>query len=236
MVFVFGKKPKLEGRVSILIPTMFDSRYTIELCLKSIRKNTDYSHYQTIVCDAGVDEITRDYLLDLVHKNEIELIKATDWQRPKDDLVRAVDTEYYVLMHDDTQILKRGWLTRRLNLMNRSEKNAIVGTIVKNYNNTKRFFPLGLLVKTSVSRKLNLKWGKQPDRGFDTGALAYVRFFSQNEFKFVLYKMSKDIRHFSDMTWPKYHTVESYPGLNEKLKEREKKIRFICEILEKEAY
>jgi len=37
-MFDFFKEPKINGRVSILIPTMFDSRYIIELCLKSIWK------------------------------------------------------------------------------------------------------------------------------------------------------------------------------------------------------
>lgn len=233
---LFWKSTKITGKVSILIPTMFDSRYTIELCLKSIEKYTDYPEYEIIVCDAGVDNVTQAYLLDLVSANKIKLIKATDWKRPKDDLVRSVTTEYYCLMHDDIQIKKNGWLTRRLLLMNNNRNNAIVGTIAENYNNTKRFFPLGLLVKTEVSRELGLVWGKEPEKGYDTGSLAYIKFFSQNTYHFVSYKISRDIRHFSEMTWPKYHTSESFPGIDKKLAEREMKIKIIQNILEKEKY
>jgi len=225
-----------KAAVSILIPTMFDSRYIVELCIKSIKKNTHYPDYQIIICDAGVDEATRDYLLQLAEAKEIKLIKATDWQRPKDDLVKAVDTEYYIIMHDDTQVLRRNWLTKRLFLMSKNEGNAIVGSIVENYKKTKRFFPLGLLVKNEASIKLGLKWGKQPEKGFDTGSLAYITFFSQDKFKFVPYKPSKDIRHFSEMTWPKYHTAQTYPGVDKKMKEREKKIKMIRRILDSNKY
>ena len=233
---IFKRRKSLQGNVSILIPTMFDSRYIIELCVKSIQKNTDYPHYQIIICDSGADEVTKQYLRALEEKQEIRLIQATDWQRPKDDLVKAVDSEYYILMHDDIQILKKDWLTRRLTIMQNNLQNAIVGTIVRNYNNTKRFFPLGLLVKTEISRKLNLVWGKQPDKGFDTGALAYHKFFSQTEYTFIPYKVSRDIKHFSDMTWPKYNTKETCAELDIKLKERDNKIKHIQQILKNNVY
>lgn len=235
-MWFLNKNNKIKGDISILIPTRFDSRYIIELCLKSINKNTDYSSYQIIVCDSDVDEETRNYLSDLASKGEIKLIKATDPKRPKDDLANAVNTEYYILMHDDIKITKRDWLSKRLVLMNRDKNNAIVGSVVQNYHNQKRFFPLGLLVKTEVSRELNLIWGKQ--EGFDTGGIAYQVFFSQKKYKFVPYKTTRDIYHFSDMTWPmrKYYGQEFYPNLQEKIKERDKKIELIHKMLERDTY
>lgn len=223
-------------KVSILIPTMFDSRFIIELCVGSIRTRTDYPDYQLIVCDSGADEPTRAYLQELSRNGIIRLIATTDWQRPKDDLVAAVDTDYYVLMHDDIQITRSDWLARRMNLMNRHPRNAIVGTVVKNYRRTARFFPLGLLVKTAASRALGLVWGKQPDKGYDTGALAYQKFCAQDEYRYVPYKTSRDIRHFSEMTWPKYHTPQDYPGLDKKLQERQQKMEYIRKVIEKEKY
>ncbi len=233
---IIGRNPDISGRVSILIPTMFDSRWVVELCLRSIWKYTQYPNYEIIVCDAGVDADTKSYLEDLAVQGKIGLIKATDWQRPKDDLVKSVRTEYYCIMHDDIQILRYGWLTRRLQLMAKHMMNAVVGTVVMNYKKTKRFFPLGLLVKTAVSRELDLKWGKQPDLGFDTGALAYNTFFAQKKYRFVPYRVSRDIRHFAEMTWPKYHTADDYPGLDKKLQERQKKIGVIRTILNENKY
>lgn len=233
----FNNKQKPLGEVSILIPTMNDSRYIIELCLKSIQKNTNYKDYKIIVCDAGVDQETYNYLHNLAANGEINLIRATDNQRPKDDLAKAVNTDYYVIMHDDIQIRKKDWLTRRMQLMVRSKNNAIVGTIVHNFGRkANRFFPLGLLVKTDIARKLDLKWGKQD--GFDTGTLAYNKFFSQNEYKFVNYNVARDIYHFMSMGWPKRKLGEKgmYPELEMILNDRNKKIIRIRKILETNSY
>lgn len=231
-----GRSYMPAGKVSILIPTMFDSRYIIELCIKSIKKNTDYSDYKIIVCDNGADSETRQYLQRLTTEGEIQLIETTDWKRPKDDLVKAVDTEYYVIMHDDIRILRKDWLRKRMALMAKNPSNAIVGTVLKNYSKTKRFFPLGILVKAEVSRKLDLKWGKYPEKGFDTGAIAYNKFFSQDKFKFVPYKTTRDIYHFACMTWPKYNTEENCPGVTKKVKERDEKIKLIRDILNKGTF
>ncbi len=230
----FSKKPRPTGKVSLLIGTIFDSRYMIELCIRSIIKYTEYPDYQIIVADAGVDPPTFDYLSQLETAGTIRIIKPTDSERPKDDLVRAVDTEYYMLMHDDISITHYKWLENRLALINRDPDNAIVGTVVKNswkYQGN-RFFPLGLLVRTEASRQMNLVWGRQrPD--YDTGALAYKTFSEQNKYKFVNYKISKDIYHFSEMTWPMRHTNKTYSKLDEKMRDRERKIQEIRDMLDR---
>ena len=225
----------MSGGVSILIPTMFDSRYIMELCVKSIKRYTSYPDYKIIVADAGVDGETYEYLSQL---EDIMLIKATDWMRPKDDLANAVDTEYYVIMHDDVRVVKDKWIENRLKLMNKNEKNAIVGTVTKNYGGDKRFFPLGLMVKTSVSLELGLKWGKQPDEGHDTGSLAYRFFSAQKKYKFVSYKFNKDIYHYSQMTWPKYKNESNYDKekLSKLMKERDEKLKEIRHLLDTDSY
>jgi hypothetical protein len=221
--------------VSILIPTMFDSRYVIEIAIKSIKRYTSYSDYKIIVADAGVDEETHAYLSGL---NDITFIKATDWMRPKDDLADAVDTDYYITMHDDVRVFKDKWIENRLKLMNKDDRNAIVGTVTKNYGKDKRFFPLGLMVKTSAARELGLKWGKQPDEGHDTGSLAYKTFSAQKKYKFVTYKFTKDIHHYAQMTWPKYKNESNYDKekLARLMKERDEKMREIRHLLDTDSY
>ena len=51
----------MNKEVSILVPTRFDSRYMIELCLETVKKYTKYPH-RIIVGDAGVNEETRNFL------------------------------------------------------------------------------------------------------------------------------------------------------------------------------
>jgi hypothetical protein len=221
----------VDGRVTILIPSLFDSRLILELCIRSIQKNTDYPDYNIIVCDAGVDEEARTFLESEVEKGSIRLIKATDWERPKDDLAAAADGKYYVILHDDVYIKDKSWLRRRMHLMLSHPQNAVVGSTVPNYKtNGERFFPMGLLVKTVVARELNLKWGKQVQEGFDTGAIAWRQFNTQSTYKFAFYKTSRDIHHFGEMTWPKYKKADS-PGIQDLLDRRDQKLNQIREML-----
>ena len=229
---------KRMGKVSILIPTRYDSRYIIELALKSIKRNTHYPDYEIIVCDCGVNEDTKTFLEDWARSEKIKIITAANPVSPDDDLVNAVSSDCFVLMHDDIQILRRGWLTRRMRIMAKDKNNAIIGVVVNNYSKGKRFFTLGLLVKTDVSRKLGLKWSKQNDNGLDTGGFAYQKFFAQSEFKFVAYKPSRDIRHFAKMSWPirKVNDGQNSEAIQNVLKKREEKLESIRAVLEKGIY
>ncbi|PIY84068.1 MAG: hypothetical protein COY78_00025 [Candidatus Omnitrophica bacterium CG_4_10_14_0_8_um_filter_44_12] len=121
--------------------------------------------------------------------------------------------------------------------MSKDPKNAIVGTVVKNFGNNKikRFFPLGLLVKTEISEKLGLHWGKLSDRGLDTGGPAYQQFFAQKEYKFVPYKISRDIYHLGSMTWVTCKD-KNFPDIDRLKEEREQKIQLIKTWLEQNKY
>ena len=230
-------KRDVDGAVSVLIPTMFDSRLIVELCVRSIQKRTDYPEVKIIVCDAGADEEAKAFLHELESEGSIRLIQATDWERPKDDLAAAVDTPYYVVMHDDCYVTDSRWLRRRMRLMLGDPRNAVVGTTLPNcyQPSLTRFFPLGLLVKTDAAREMGLKWGKQVKEGFDTGALAYQKFLQQTKYRFVYYKTSRDTHHFSQMTWPKYQDA-TRPEIGKLLAERDAKIAKIKRMLETGAY
>jgi len=230
------RRSRLYPEVSILIPTMFDSKDIIELCVKSIQKNTADVPYRIIICDAGADETARKYLEQLASSGQIELIQATDWQRPKDDLAAAARTPYYLIIHDDTYIKHRDWLRRRMDLMLSDERNAVVGITVPNYGDKGiRFFPLGMLVKRAAAEELDIKWGKQVEQGYDTGAIAYKQFMGQTKYRFVKYKPSRDIHHFSQMTWPVYKR-EMTPEIVKLLAERDEKLKKIRHMLEYDEY
>ena len=196
----------MKKKVSILIPTRFDSRYTIELAIRSIQKYTDYP-YKIIIGDAGVDNETQEYLST---QQEITVVKCPDSQRPKQFLAEIVDTPYFIFLHDDTQILKQDWLIKRIKIMESNPYIGIVGPRGYNYVNgwkrlislsplKKRFFPLGLLVRKETQDALGLFWGKI--EGFDTGAIAYLQFLRQKKWKFINFEFKKDIKHWWSMTW-----------------------------------
>ena len=230
--------------VTILIPTRFDSRYMIELCLETIKKYTEYPH-KVIVGDAGVDAETRDFL---ETREDIRLVKTDNPSWPKDSMIKFVDTPYFLILHDDTQIFKEGWLKRRIALMEKNTRNAIVGPVVANFvygwkryflykKTLRRFWPLAMLVKTDVQRELNLHWGVIDK--FDTGGKAYQQFVSQKKYKFVKCKFHREINHFSGMTWPvkkKVNKEKTSFNIDDTVNLRDKKLESIKQCLLEKNY
>jgi hypothetical protein len=230
--------------ITILIPTRFDSRYMIELCLETIKKYTEYPH-KVLVGDAGVNAETRDFL---EARKDIKLVKTDNPNLPKDSMIKFVDTPYFLFLHDDTQIFKKGWLKRRVTLVERSPRNAIVGPVVANFvygwkrrflykRTLRRFWPLAMLVKTDVQRELNLHWGII--NKFDTGGKAYQQFISQKKYKFVKCKFHREINHFGAMTWPVKKKTQNEKvsfNINTAVDMRDKKLVLIKQILVEKAY
>lgn len=230
--------------VTILIPTRFNTRYMIELCLNTIRKYTYYPH-KVVVGDAGADPETRTFL---ENRRDVLLVNPPNINHPKDFLVKQVDTPYFLFLHDDIQILKNGWLEKRVALMESHSANAIVGTVVSNYiygwrehflyrSAMRRFWPLALLVRTDVQHELNLSWGATGN--FDTGGMAYQQFCHQKRYRFVSCKFHKEIRHFSGMTWPVRKMVQNEPAgvdLNAAVSTRDAKMDHIRALLESGRY
>lgn len=234
--------------VTILIPTRFDSRYMLELCLESIRKYTSLP-YQIVIGDAGTSDETKDYLR---QQKDIKVINCPDPLRPKDFLAQHVSTPYFLFLHDDAQILKEGWLENRVKLIEQNKSNGIAGVISSNYVYGyrqyltlscvhKRFFPFGLLVKKEMQDDLKLNWGKL--EGFDTGAIAYLQFHRQKKWRFVKYKFKSDIYHWGGMTWilRKKRNVDS--GIEKSLLDvdhlidnRNKKIEIIKNLIQNKEY
>jgi glycosyltransferase involved in cell wall biosynthesis len=234
----------MKEAVTILIPTRFNSRWIIDLCLKSIRKYTDYP-YKIIVGDTGVDEETENFLKS---QGDIEVVKCPDPIRPKDYLARIVKTPYFMFLHDDVQILKHGWLNRRVKLMESKPRVGIVGVIGNNYQYgwkrffnfsrlNKRFFPLVMLLRKEVQDELDLFWGIV--KGFDTGGIAYLQFSKQKKWHFLACKFNAEVKHWGQMAWPlKNRTVQEQASLNINtlLEERKAKIELIQNLIKEEKY
>ncbi len=203
----------MNEKVTLLIPTRFDNRYVIQLCLETIRKYTTIP-YRIIVGDAGVDEEAKKYL---DAQPDIVVVKCPDPLRPKDYLARKVQTQYFLILHDDIQVLRDGWLSRRLEIMENNPDIGVLGILSHNYvyvprwkrlfaKNSclhNRFFPVVLTVRKEVQDELDLTWGKVGDRAgaFDTGAIAYLQFLRQKKWKFQHFDLWPDVRHWYCKTW-----------------------------------
>ncbi len=251
----------MKKAVTILIPTRFDSRYMLELCLETVKKYTEYPH-NIIVGDAGVSEETLSFLKS---RTDITVIKPKNPSLPKDSMIKYVDTPYFLFLHDDVQILKKGWLEKRVALMENNLRNAAVGPVVANFiygwktrflykNSMRRFWPLAFLVRTDVQREFGLRWGVIRKDGseavdyqrywddvaqFDTGGMAYQQFMSQKKYKFVPCKFHKEIRHFGGMTWPikkKIQNEKTGFDIDKTVDNRNAKMEMIKHILKIKSY
>lgn len=233
----------LTAEVTVLIPTRFDNRYILELCLKTISKYTTIP-YNIIVGDAGVEGEAVNFL---DSQRDIEVVKCPDQFQPKPYLVKQSRTPYFLILHDDVQILKSGWLKKRLRIMKDNPQVGILGVIVLNQTAwwkryfilspvKKRFLPLAMMVNKQAQDELELSWSKF--KGLDGGTLAYLQFIKQNKWKFKKYKFNKDLYHWGEMTWILRGERISMEAdrMNAYLNERHRKIEKIKEILNSGNY
>ncbi len=226
-------------QITILIPTRFDSKPIIELCLATIKKYTLIPH-KIIVGDTGVDQNTKDFLL---NQNNISVVECPDPIRPKDFLARQVTTPFFIFLHDDIQILKENWLHKRLLIMQNNRHIGAMGVLSTNYTYgwqrfftlsslQKRFFPLGLMIKKETQDELDLFWGKI--KGFDTGGIAYQQFVKQKKWRLKRYPFHHDIRHWGGLTWVIRKKIQNETeGLNldNFIESRDQKMNLIKKIL-----
>ena len=234
----------MKKTVSLLIPSRFDNRWNLELCLKSIRKYTKYP-YKIIIGDAGIEGEAKDFLS---RQKDIRIVKCPDPIRPKNYLARVINTSYFLFLHDDVQILRHGWLERRVKIMEQNPKIGIVGVLGNNYMKGlrkllnfspiyRRLFPLVMLVRKEMQDELDLFWGIV--KGFDTGGVAYLQFIKQKKWRLKRYKFNADVTHWGQMTWTmKKRTPQEKKLLDfDKLaKERNQKVNLIKTIIEQDKF
>lgn len=233
----------MSARITLLVPTRFDNRHLMELCLETIRKYTTIPH-RVIVGDAGADEETLSFL---ASRPDVSVVPCPDPLRPKDTLVREVTTPYFMILHDDTQILRTGWLSRRLRAMDDDPEIGVLGALNCNYTPAPwwrrlstasclhtRFYPVALTVRKAAQDELGFYWGKLGAGSFDTGAIAYLQLLRQKKWKFRWYHIHADVKHWNCKTWAirKQQLQQgSRAYLQRQLIARQQKVAAIKEIL-----
>jgi cellulose synthase/poly-beta-1,6-N-acetylglucosamine synthase-like glycosyltransferase len=104
------------------------------LCLRSIRKFTNYP-YEMIVVDNGSNDDSVEYLRSLKWIRLIERPRQSDQPQGSFDHASALDlgladcnTEFFVAMHSDTFVKKLGWLAELISFFADNPKIACVGS------------------------------------------------------------------------------------------------------------
>jgi cellulose synthase/poly-beta-1,6-N-acetylglucosamine synthase-like glycosyltransferase len=127
------------------------------LCLRSIRKFTNYP-YEVIVVDNDSNDESVEYLRSLKWIRLVERPHQPGQPRGSYDEAAAFDsglancnTEFYVVMHSDTFVKKTGWLTELISCFRNDQKIACVGS--GKIESTPRW--LALLKKLTDIKALN---------------------------------------------------------------------------------
>ena len=118
---------KEEPFVSIVIPNK-DQKETLEKCLKSVWKKTQYHNYEILVVEnnSTTEEIFEFYKK-IDGRNKVRVLhwdKEFNYSAINNYAVEQAKGEYIVLLNNDTEIITRGWMKELLSNCQRSEVGA----------------------------------------------------------------------------------------------------------------
>ena len=107
-----------DGKVSIIILAWNQLSYT-RICIDSIKSQTKRDKYNLIVVDQGSTDKTMNYLRKAVDGPDdmiIRNIKNRGFSGGNNQGIQVADSEYILLLNNDCEILKEGWLDQLLDV------------------------------------------------------------------------------------------------------------------------
>ncbi|MHC4100868.1 MAG: glycosyltransferase family 2 protein [Planctomycetota bacterium] len=119
--------------VSICVPH-YQVQDLMRLCLRALRRYTDGPRYEVIVVDNGSTDESLDWLRSMEWITLVERGESTP-----DNWIRAMNTaldiglqrargDYYLIMHSDTIVKRRGWLRRMVEAIESGPQVASCGS------------------------------------------------------------------------------------------------------------
>ncbi|QSH41320.1 glycosyltransferase [Lentisphaerota bacterium ZTH] len=109
------------GKVTICVVN-YKTEDLTRLCLRSIRQYTEYP-YEVIVVDNGSNDSSLEYLrsvswIKLIERSPDEMKQNGSWAHGSalDIGLKACNTEYFMALHSDTLVHKKGWLSELVKL------------------------------------------------------------------------------------------------------------------------
>ena len=107
-------------QVTLFISSL-NTRYPLELTIKSLLKNTSYPNFQLLIADNASVDGSLEYLESLQIANiPIKLIKSnkarlhSDWL---DEVYKTVDTPYWIAVDSDLLFFCQDWIVDMVNVM-----------------------------------------------------------------------------------------------------------------------
>ena len=113
--------------VSILIPNK-DQAETLDKCLKSIEKLTDYENYEIIIIENNsTEEKTFEYY-EQICNDKIRVVywkKEFNYSAINNFGAKQAKGDYLLLLNNDMEVISRDWLTELLSTCQRKEVGAV---------------------------------------------------------------------------------------------------------------
>ena len=163
-------------KVSIIIPTR-DNGPTLENCVESVERLTDYGNYEILIVDNdSADPATLEYLASTPHR-VVPFREPFNYSRINNFAVSQAAGEYVLLLNDDTEVTDGGWLEEMLGQAQRSGVGAV---------GAKLLYPNGTIQHAGVILGVGDPWGPgiavhahqffPDDPGFADGAQTTANF------------------------------------------------------------
>lgn len=128
--FHVKREVKSDKHVSIIIPFKDDVE-TLKTCVESIFAKTDYEHFDLLlVSNNSTQRETFDYL-DKMVKQFPQKVRKLEHNIPfnyaaiNNWAVKQCDSEYVLLLNNDTEVISSGWLTEMLGQIQRPDVGAV---------------------------------------------------------------------------------------------------------------
>ncbi|MHC4653348.1 MAG: glycosyltransferase family 2 protein [Planctomycetota bacterium] len=119
--------------VSICVPH-YQVQDLMRLCLRALRRYTDGPRYEVIVVDNGSTDESLDWLRSMEWITLVERGESTpdNWMRAMNTALdiglRRARGDYYLIMHSDTIVKRRGWLRRMVEALESGPQVASCGS------------------------------------------------------------------------------------------------------------
>jgi len=173
-------KYRIKGtpKVSIIIPTK-DKVNTLKTCIESILEKTDYKNYEIVIVDnQSEEEKTFKYYDKIKNSSQIKILEYNmpfNFSAINNYAVSQVDSEYILLLNNDTEVISEEWLTAMLEHAEREEVGAV---------GAKLLFPngkiqhCGIILGLGRHRVAGHPYYKYPDHNGYFGVVNEIRNYS----------------------------------------------------------
>ena len=127
--YIIDYKVKKEPKVSIVIPSK-DHKELLVTCINSILEKTIYQNYEIVIIDNNsTDQKAISYLEKLEKEdNNIKVIhdkSEFNFSKINNDAIKKLDTDYILLLNNDTKIITPKWLSTMVGYASRKHVGCV---------------------------------------------------------------------------------------------------------------